>query len=75
MGKYASKRTSFGVIAFCIAVMAAIVAQGMKVDREETEEREKIEAELKAKEEAAKKAMEEAEGLRKAVEIVKNEGE
>ena len=37
--KYASKKLSFGVIAFCVGIMASAVLQGMKLDREEAEQR------------------------------------
>lgn len=48
--KYASKKTSFGVLAFCIGIMAAIVAQGIKADREDAEQRAKEEAAQKQRE-------------------------
>lgn len=37
--KYASRGLSFGVIAACIGVMAAAVAKGMRLDREEEAQR------------------------------------
>ena len=36
--KIASKGASFGVIAACIGVMAAVVAKGIQLDKKEAEE-------------------------------------
>lgn len=46
---YASKKLSFGVIAFCIALMASVVAKGVQLDREDAErvEKERLEKEAK----------------------------
>lgn len=50
--KYASKKLSFGVIAFCIALMASVVAKGVQLDREDAErvEKERLEKEKLEKE-------------------------
>ncbi|MBR5926598.1 MAG: hypothetical protein IKZ78_04495 [Firmicutes bacterium] len=49
---YASKKLSFGVIAFCIALMASVVAKGVQLDREDAERVEKERLEKEAKEAA-----------------------
>ena len=50
--KYASKKLSFGVIAFCIALMASVVAKGVQLDKEDAErvEKERLEREKLEKE-------------------------
>ena len=49
---YASKKLSFGVIAFCIALMASVVAKGVQLDKEDAErvEKERLEREKLEKE-------------------------
>ena len=49
--KYASRGASFGMMAVCIGIMAAVVARGIQLDRQEEEIR-KIDAQYEKEKEA-----------------------